>query len=96
MDFRRADLPNKASKAMGSTNRRRRKRSLLRSQGPICHYCLATFDKDELTLDHVKPYSKGGSNDLSNLVLACSYCNAKKANKEAAKGCFAQGMEEGL
>lgn len=46
-----------------------------------CVYCgqLAT------TMDHIVPVSKGGSNDLSNLVPACSGCNASKGAKSLAE-----------
>lgn len=33
------------------------------------------------TLDHKVPRSKGGSHELSNLVLACNSCNATKGNR---------------
>jgi 5-methylcytosine-specific restriction endonuclease McrA len=32
------------------------------------------------TIDHCKPLSKGGSNKLENLVLACYDCNIKKGD----------------
>lgn len=32
-------------------------------------------------VDHVVPLSKGGRNDLSNLVLTCPKCNLSKGNK---------------
>jgi hypothetical protein len=35
-----------------------------------------------LTIDHVVPRSRGGTNDLKNLLTACSSCNGKKANIE--------------
>jgi len=31
-----------------------------------------------MTIDHVVPLSKGGSNKLENLVLCCNRCNHKK------------------
>jgi 5-methylcytosine-specific restriction endonuclease McrA len=31
-----------------------------------------------LTLDHVKPLSKGGGNSWENLVTACMSCNQRK------------------
>jgi 5-methylcytosine-specific restriction endonuclease McrA len=34
-----------------------------------------------MTVDHKKPKSKGGTNDLENLVPMCSPCNQKKADK---------------
>ena len=34
-----------------------------------------------MTIDHIKPKSKGGSYDIENLDPMCSYCNSKKSNK---------------
>jgi hypothetical protein len=34
-----------------------------------------------LTVDHVFPVSKGGTNDRSNLQCLCFSCNLKKSNK---------------
>lgn len=33
--------------------------------------------------DHVVPRARGGSNDLSNLVLACNKCNQRKGARSA-------------
>ena len=46
--------------------------------------CRACGFKDRLTLeiDHVKPRSLGGSDDLDNLQVLCSFCNNTKANVE--------------
>jgi len=43
-----------------------------------CQYCGAT---KKLTIDHIIPKSKGGTDDWDNLVVACSSCNTKKGNK---------------
>lgn len=32
-------------------------------------------------VDHATPKSRGGSDDLSNLVAACEQCNCQKGNK---------------
>ncbi|HEX6293396.1 MAG TPA: HNH endonuclease [Herpetosiphonaceae bacterium] len=47
---------------------------------PSCYYIdPATIDKTKIpTIDHVIPQSKGGTHDLSNLVLACRSCNSRK------------------
>lgn len=47
--------------------------------GFSCRYCGARRDDGaELHVDHVKPVSLGGSNDLGNLVTACQPCNIGK------------------
>ncbi|KAH7405325.1 hypothetical protein KP509_15G065700 [Ceratopteris richardii] len=43
-----------------------------------CQYC---GSQDNLTVDHVIPYSRGGEWNWRNLVTACSVCNTKKGNK---------------
>lgn len=42
-----------------------------------CQYCSATR---RLTVDHVIPRSRGGTDDWCNLVICCERCNTKKAN----------------
>ena len=48
------------------------------SKFPVCPYC-NTSKSD--TLDHVVPLSKGGSNDISNVIAVCRSCNSKKKDK---------------
>lgn len=47
-----------------------------------CQCCRQWFDADELTVDHIKPWSKGGRTELSNAQLLCRPCNSRKSNKE--------------
>jgi 5-methylcytosine-specific restriction endonuclease McrA len=55
------------------------KEYLLEKCGRKCSYCEA---KDTpLEIDHVIPKSRGGSNRVSNLTLACHACNQAKGNK---------------
>lgn len=44
-----------------------------------CQYCKAT--KVELECDHVEPISRGGSNELGNLITSCGPCNKSKRDK---------------
>jgi len=52
---------------------------LLEKFGRKCVYCGA--ENVPLNIDHVVPRAKGGSNRVSNLVLACVKCNQKKGAK---------------
>jgi 5-methylcytosine-specific restriction endonuclease McrA len=45
-----------------------------------CQYCSTQFPRNELTLDHVLPISKGGRTSWDNIVAACNPCNSRKGN----------------
>jgi len=45
------------------------------------HQCVYCGSRKNLTLDHVLPRSRGGSNDWANLVTCCLSCNLKKGNR---------------
>ncbi|MCY0908746.1 MAG: RNA-guided endonuclease IscB [Sulfobacillus thermotolerans] len=51
---------------------------LLEKWGRKCAYCGAK--NVPLEIDHIHPRSKGGSNRVSNLTLACHDCNQQKGN----------------
>lgn len=55
------------------------KEYLLQKWGRKCTYCSA--ENIPLEIEHLVPKSKGGSNRLSNLTLACRKCNETKSNK---------------
>lgn len=47
-----------------------------------CRYCgNGTSVGSILNIDHVIPVSKGGTNDVENLVTACFECNSGKSNR---------------
>lgn len=52
---------------------------LLGKWGRKCAYCGKT--DIPLEIEHIIPKSKGGSNRVSNLTLACTECNQKKGNQ---------------
>lgn len=47
----------------------------------ICQYCGAHPPSAVLHVDHIDPVSKGGTNDLDNLVTACESCNQGKSDR---------------
>ena len=53
-------------------------RSLCRRYGDCCAYC---GSKKPLTVDHVVPLVRGGSNYIGNLLPACAWCNSSKGKK---------------
>lgn len=47
-----------------------------------CQYCGAASPDAVLHVDHIKPVSKGGDNEIVNLITACSGCNLGKGATE--------------
>lgn len=51
-----------------------------------CAYCgrslsYSDYGPSYATIDHIVPRSRGGTNGLQNLTLACLHCNRVKANR---------------
>jgi|GEM_PF-2209931 len=78
-----------------SHNRRARKKNapgshtteqlyqLLQKQEGKCYYCEKKLPtgRNSWNADHYIPLSRGGSNDISNIVISCPACNRKKHDK---------------
>lgn len=43
-----------------------------------CYLCGQPIDFKDLTIDHEVPLHRGGTNEFSNLQLACHRCNCAK------------------
>ena len=56
---------------------------LLEKWGRGCAYC--SEKNVPLEIEHIVPKSRGGSDRVSNLTLACHTCNQKKGNQTAAE-----------
>jgi len=46
--------------------------------GYACKYCGCDSTEHRLEVDHIIPVSKGGTNDIENLVTSCQPCNLGK------------------
>lgn len=68
----------------GSGNRKplppRIRYEVFERDGYTCQYFGAKAPDVTLHVDHIVPVSDGGTDDLSNLVTACEYCNIGKSN----------------
>ncbi len=50
-----------------------------------CAYCGNLFRESQLTIEHIKPSSKGGPTSWMNVVAACKGCNGLKADRTPEK-----------
>lgn len=57
------------------------RRNIYRRDQYMCQYCQGAFTTQKLTIDHVIPTSRGGTNSWNNCVTSCEPCNAKKSNR---------------
>lgn len=54
--------------------------ALCKQLGHRCFYC---GKEEKLTVDHIVPLARGGSNWIENVVPACGSCNSRKHTKTA-------------
>ena len=68
-------------------NKRLRKRESFTARKSLAVFkrddykCVFCGTPDDLTVDHVYPWSKGGSDGMENLQTLCASCNSKKRDK---------------
>ncbi len=57
------------------------RRTVLARDLYTCQYCGTQPARNELTVDHVLPRSRGGGTSWDNVVAACGPCNRHKGNR---------------
>ena len=57
-----------------------RRSELYKHQNGVCAGCGEALPERLLAVDHIKPRAKGGTDELANLQLLCSYCNSVKGS----------------
>jgi CRISPR/Cas system Type II protein with McrA/HNH and RuvC-like nuclease domain len=83
------DQGEEAIATTSSSNHSQKHRSLpasvrfeiLRRDGFTCRYCGRKAPLVSLQVDHIVPWSRGGTDNLSNLVTSCFECNIGKSDK---------------
>ena len=61
------------------------KAHLYSEQKGKCNGCGVKFPARNMTVDHIKPFSQGGSDRPSNLQLLCNSCNSMKGDGTQAQ-----------
>ncbi len=78
----RSDLPHRTDIGeLIEYNDIRNKRTLYGEQGGHCNGCNVHFRQNNLTVDHIIPRSRGGTDHIGNLQLLCGHCNSVKGNR---------------
>lgn len=67
-----------AYKATGYALPRRLRVAVIARDGLVCGICGGSVEVDDIHIDHIHPRCLGGTDDLSNLQVAHSFCNISK------------------
>jgi hypothetical protein len=57
-------------------------RTLRKRDGDLCFFCQRLVSQDNETQEHLVPFSHGGPNHISNLVLAHKQCNERAGHQD--------------
>jgi 5-methylcytosine-specific restriction endonuclease McrA len=57
--------------AVGDASMQKLKALIFASIGKHCGYCGTILKRDNISLDHVVPFAKGGKNDMANINSVC-------------------------
>ncbi len=60
--------------------KRKKKQKLIDEYGSYCWWCGQYVTEELLTIEHLYPQSRGGSNSFENLRLSCFQCNNFRGN----------------
>ena len=64
-------------------------RDRVEEYGHRCAYCRRHESEcGKLTMEHMAPLSRGGADEIGNLVPACGWCNTSKSARSLLEFCF--------
>ena len=74
--------------------RRERRLALYMRDGLACVWCGSSLEDDNVTLslDHIVPVSRGGTNGSKNLVTSCRKCNSVRGDRTVRDFAFAVAL----
>lgn len=70
---------------MGHSRSKSLKSKIHRITHGHCAYCGKGLNKRAMTVDHIRPISKGGKNSMKNYLPACQECNCMKGSRHIDK-----------
>ena len=76
----RTDTGADAEQQLRLPNYRVHKNTLYGTQEGYCNGCQRHFEIRNLTVDHIKPQTTGGTDHIGNLQLLCAACNSTKGS----------------
>lgn len=76
----RTDIPKRTDQDK-PVNYRKQRHVLYGRQEGRCNGCRMDFPFKNMTVDHVLPRSRGGTDHLDNLQMLCNHCNSLKGNR---------------
>ena len=80
---RRTDIPQRTD--LGRLpSYKTHKHQLFGKQEGVCAGCQIAFPFRNMTIDHIVPQSKGGTDHIDNLQLLCGACNSLKGTRDQA------------
>lgn len=71
----------KGRKKQANVNKQLKRRLFGHLSIAPCCYCQLVFFVDKLTVEHLKPLTLGGTNEDSNIALACAPCNQQRGRE---------------
>jgi len=74
----RPSMETNSSKRTGKLNNKQKRQIIKERDGNKCVLCQS---EENLTVDHINPYSRSKDNTYYNLMTLCNNCNQQKRNK---------------